>query len=229
MSVEAVSQSASLSSSSSSSPSQLSPLPKVTGSLGVHGESSIFSKRETAGRLQEMQSYLMTLDEVDIEEDEQANELFTRHTIDTVYASYAAVRNQVTIRISWSSHDTRPSYACHPSHPLSIRVARYMSVSCVPYVTRPSHAFHPLPIRLICAVRYLSVIRLCYVLSVIRPLSVSRPLLDRVTRPSSAHPSLIRHPSVARNIRGPIILPSLSSRIRRILSYPVPSVVRPYW
>lgn len=37
----------------------------------------------------------MTLDEVDIEDDEQANELFTRYTIDTVYASYAAAQNRV--------------------------------------------------------------------------------------------------------------------------------------
>ncbi|KAG1774497.1 hypothetical protein EV702DRAFT_1240731 [Suillus placidus] len=36
----------------------------------------------------------MTLDEVDIEEDEQANELFTRYTIDTVYASLAAAENR---------------------------------------------------------------------------------------------------------------------------------------
>ncbi|KAG2749339.1 hypothetical protein P692DRAFT_20778631 [Suillus brevipes Sb2] len=42
-----------------------------------------------------MQSYLMTFDEVDIEDDEHANELFTRYTIDTVYASYAAALNRV--------------------------------------------------------------------------------------------------------------------------------------
>jgi len=37
----------------------------------------------------------MSLDEVDIEEDDQANELFTRYTIDTVYASFAAAENRV--------------------------------------------------------------------------------------------------------------------------------------
>jgi len=37
----------------------------------------------------------MSLDEVNIEVDDQANELFTRYTIDTVYASFAAAENQV--------------------------------------------------------------------------------------------------------------------------------------
>ncbi|KAG2738249.1 hypothetical protein P692DRAFT_20882841 [Suillus brevipes Sb2] len=90
MSVQGLSSSGSSSHSNSSQPSH-----QATGSLGVHGESSIFSKKETAGRLREMQSYLMTFDEVDIEEDDNANELFTRYTIDTVYASYAAAQNRV--------------------------------------------------------------------------------------------------------------------------------------
>lgn len=37
----------------------------------------------------------MSFDEVDIEEDDQANELFTRYAIDTVYASFAAADNRV--------------------------------------------------------------------------------------------------------------------------------------
>jgi hypothetical protein len=37
----------------------------------------------------------MTFDEVDIENDEQANDLFTRYAIDTVYASFAAADNRV--------------------------------------------------------------------------------------------------------------------------------------
>lgn len=110
MSVEGLS----FSSSASSNSSQSLPLYQATGSLGVHGESSIFSKKETKGRLWEMQSYLVwvipthssrckcwlslrkiSLDEVDIEEDDHANELFTRYTIDMVYASYAAAQNRV--------------------------------------------------------------------------------------------------------------------------------------
>ncbi|KAG2109000.1 uncharacterized protein F5147DRAFT_773336 [Suillus discolor] len=63
-------------------------------SLTMHGD-SIFSKREMSGRLRELQSYLIMLDEVDIQDDEHANELFTRYTIDTVYASYAAAQNRV--------------------------------------------------------------------------------------------------------------------------------------
>ncbi|KAG2739891.1 hypothetical protein P692DRAFT_20342071 [Suillus brevipes Sb2] len=70
------------------------PLSQPAGSPGIQ-ESSFFSNKDTAGRLRQMQSYLMTFDEVDIEEDEHANELFTRYTIDTVYASYAAAQNRL--------------------------------------------------------------------------------------------------------------------------------------
>ncbi|KAG2745116.1 hypothetical protein P692DRAFT_20877396 [Suillus brevipes Sb2] len=96
MSVEEFSFSSSSIASHSNS-SQSSPLHQAMGSLGVHGESqaSIFSKKETAGRLREMQSYLMTFDEVEIEEEDHANELFTRYTIDTVYASHAAAQKRV--------------------------------------------------------------------------------------------------------------------------------------
>jgi hypothetical protein len=37
----------------------------------------------------------MTFDEVEIEEEDHANELFTRYTIDTVYASHAAAQKRV--------------------------------------------------------------------------------------------------------------------------------------
>jgi hypothetical protein len=60
MSVEEFSFSSSSIASHSNS-SQSSPLHQAMGSLGAHGESqaSIFSKKETAGRLREMQSYLV--------------------------------------------------------------------------------------------------------------------------------------------------------------------------
>ncbi|KAG2757576.1 hypothetical protein P692DRAFT_20711625 [Suillus brevipes Sb2] len=37
----------------------------------------------------------MTLDEIDIEADEEQTEIFTRYTIDAVCASHAAARNRV--------------------------------------------------------------------------------------------------------------------------------------
>lgn len=39
--------------------------------------------------------YKMTLDEIDIQADEEQTELFTRYTIDAVCASYAVARNRV--------------------------------------------------------------------------------------------------------------------------------------
>jgi hypothetical protein len=57
--VPSSSESALLPSSSYSDLSQSPPIPKATGAHSVPGESSIFLKRETAGRLREMQSYLV--------------------------------------------------------------------------------------------------------------------------------------------------------------------------
>ncbi|KAG2744923.1 hypothetical protein P692DRAFT_20743026 [Suillus brevipes Sb2] len=44
---------------------------------------------------QEMQSCSMTLDEIDIQGSEELTQMFTRHSIDAVYASYAAAQHRV--------------------------------------------------------------------------------------------------------------------------------------
>ncbi|KAG0691617.1 hypothetical protein DFH29DRAFT_1010630 [Suillus ampliporus] len=127
------------------------------------------------------------------------------------------------IRYPSASSATCLSHAFHmsPVHPM--RSIHHLSVSCVPYVTHPSH---PLPVRHTYVVRYPSVS------SVSSVTFVRYQIVSSVRHPP--HPSLIRHLSVARNICRPIILPSLSSRIRRIhpiLSRPssVPTVkVDPY-
>ncbi|KAG1767291.1 hypothetical protein EV702DRAFT_1203769 [Suillus placidus] len=51
-------------------------------------------KLQTAGRNQELQAYLMALDDVDSNEDGQ-DRLFTEFTINTVHTSYAAVQSRV--------------------------------------------------------------------------------------------------------------------------------------
>ncbi|KAG2082313.1 hypothetical protein BD769DRAFT_1398487 [Suillus cothurnatus] len=51
-------------------------------------------KLDTAGRNRELQAYLMSLDDIESNEDEQ-DRLFTEFTINTVYASYAAAQSRV--------------------------------------------------------------------------------------------------------------------------------------
>ncbi|KAG1845734.1 hypothetical protein DFJ58DRAFT_730796 [Suillus subalutaceus] len=46
------------------------------------------------GRKQEMQMYVMALDRIETDDDEQDN-LFTMYSIDSVYSSYLAARNRV--------------------------------------------------------------------------------------------------------------------------------------
>ncbi|KAG1738461.1 hypothetical protein EDD22DRAFT_852068 [Suillus occidentalis] len=62
------------------------------------GPSKISIKKENKTSPHKMQSYLiykMTLDEIDIQADEEQTKIFTRYTIDAVCASYATARNQV--------------------------------------------------------------------------------------------------------------------------------------
>ncbi|KAG2749137.1 hypothetical protein P692DRAFT_20732874 [Suillus brevipes Sb2] len=47
-----------------------------------------------ADRKQQLQSYLMDLDGIDLPEDDE-DRLFTQLSVDTVYASYAAAQNRV--------------------------------------------------------------------------------------------------------------------------------------
>ncbi|KAG2746929.1 hypothetical protein P692DRAFT_20875615 [Suillus brevipes Sb2] len=49
---------------------------------------------ESAGRKRELQAYMMSLDGIDMEDDEQ-DALFAKYSVDTVYLSYLAARNQV--------------------------------------------------------------------------------------------------------------------------------------
>ncbi|KAG1838353.1 hypothetical protein DFJ58DRAFT_917182, partial [Suillus subalutaceus] len=88
----------------SSSPSELSGLTSPRHFRAEHRE---FKKEGTTGpkrdtiifvRCQEqilIRMCKMTLDEIDIEADEEQTEIFTWYTIDAVCASYAAARNRV--------------------------------------------------------------------------------------------------------------------------------------
>ncbi|KAG2061056.1 hypothetical protein BDR06DRAFT_947559 [Suillus hirtellus] len=54
----------------------------------------IISSIESTGRKREMQTYMMSLDGIDMEDDEQ-DTLFAKYSVDTVYLSYLAARNRV--------------------------------------------------------------------------------------------------------------------------------------
>ncbi|KAG2080834.1 uncharacterized protein F5147DRAFT_661089 [Suillus discolor] len=54
----------------------------------------IISTMENAGRKRELQTYMMSLDGIDMEDDEQ-DMLFAKYSVDTVYLSYLAARNRV--------------------------------------------------------------------------------------------------------------------------------------
>ncbi|KAG1728215.1 hypothetical protein EDB19DRAFT_1832814 [Suillus lakei] len=53
-----------------------------------------FSKLESAGRTQEMQTFMMSLDGIAMSQDEQ-DMLFTQYTVDMVISSYLAAQNRV--------------------------------------------------------------------------------------------------------------------------------------
>ncbi|KAG1801444.1 uncharacterized protein HD556DRAFT_1438471 [Suillus plorans] len=52
------------------------------------------NKIQMAGRNRELQTYLMSLDDIDLG-DEAQDKLFTQYTINTVYASYSAAQHRV--------------------------------------------------------------------------------------------------------------------------------------
>ncbi|KAG1771030.1 hypothetical protein EDD22DRAFT_1047589 [Suillus occidentalis] len=61
----------------------------------VPSASSASSSTESLGRRkQELQTHMMSLDGIDMEDDEQ-DMLFVKYSVDTVYSSYLAARNRV--------------------------------------------------------------------------------------------------------------------------------------
>ncbi|KAG2130508.1 hypothetical protein BD769DRAFT_1666804 [Suillus cothurnatus] len=88
----------------SSSPLSPVPSPSVPSSPTSSASHSIwtgpidlpsnFVNIEADGRRREKQSYVMSLDGIDVEDDDQ-DRLFTKFSIDTVYSSYLASRYRV--------------------------------------------------------------------------------------------------------------------------------------
>ncbi|KAG1799102.1 hypothetical protein EV424DRAFT_1546132 [Suillus variegatus] len=56
--------------------------------------SGVLNKIHEAGCNRELQAYLMSLDEIDLD-DEAQDKIFTQYTINTVYASYSAAQHRV--------------------------------------------------------------------------------------------------------------------------------------